>query len=57
MNQIEHPLALQAKQIQEDLNINKYLGQVVLGILVTLSVRYVVNKWDQWTAPLNTKIK
>jgi hypothetical protein len=55
MTKTEHPLAIQSTTIQKDLNINKYVGQVVLGILVTLSVRYVVTKWDQWTLPFNKK--
>lgn len=51
----QHPL--DTTEIKQDLNLNKYVGQVVLGILVTLSVRYLVQKWDQWNLPLSQKGK
>ena len=45
----EHPLAVNKEALAKQLDINKYLGQVLLGIAVSLSVRYLIKKYDQFT--------
>lgn len=44
MNQ-EHPL-LQENVVKQEFNFSKFIGQVAMGVAVTLTVRYLVQRWD-----------
>ncbi|MEO5348867.1 MAG: hypothetical protein H7836_04400 [Magnetococcus sp. YQC-3] len=51
MSQQEHPLiAVQPETVVKEFNLSKIIGQVALGVTVTLTVRYLVSKWDIFTA-------
>ena len=50
---IAHPLELQTTVITQEFNLSKFLGQVALGVVVTLSVREVIKRWDKFVARKN----
>lgn len=43
----ENPfLQVQPTELKKEININKFVGQVAMGVAVALSVRFVIAKLD-----------
>jgi len=43
-----HPL-LQKEVVTKEFNFSRFVGQVALGVAVSLTVRYLVQKYDAFT--------
>lgn len=47
----QHPLLTpNTTLITKEINVNKIIGQIVLGVIVALSVRKIVGEIDNWKA-------
>ena len=42
----DHPLNFQLREYKKEVNLNKILGQITMGVVTALAVRWVVAKID-----------
>ena len=46
----EHPLAINQSEVLKEFNFSKFAGQVALSVTVALAARFLLQKWDKFTA-------